>query len=172
MGSSLRSSETCYSVFVLEGVSFLHSSLYGTVFGFVLGTVLLVQGCFISRWAALTQPQGLFCVSGLHTSAWAGVHEKLGGDMAGTTDPDWPEGCSTPVDVVLSNKSQGKERGQGNDQSYYICHCKYALCLMKPYFHSRQSICLPMGGGGQIPYFSSLLCAALLCLLNHLYLKW
>ena len=31
-----------------------------------------------------------------------GVHEKLGGDTAGTADPNCPKGYSIPYDVMLS----------------------------------------------------------------------
>jgi len=32
-----------------------------------------------------------------------GVHKKLGGDTAGTADPNWPKGFSIPYDITLSN---------------------------------------------------------------------
>jgi len=38
-----------------------------------------------------------------------GVHKKLGGDTARTADLNSPKGYSTPHDIMLSNKSWGKE---------------------------------------------------------------
>jgi len=42
------------------------------------------------------------------------VHNKLGGDTAGTADPNWPKGYSMPYDVMLSNKKLGEEKGRGD----------------------------------------------------------
>ena len=36
------------------------------------------------------------------TSEEAGGHKELGGDTAGTADPNWPKGYSRPYDVTLS----------------------------------------------------------------------
>jgi len=37
------------------------------------------------------------------TLAWAAkAHRKLGGDTAGTADPNWPKVYSIPYDVMLS----------------------------------------------------------------------
>ena len=40
-----------------------------------------------------------------------GVHKKLGGDTAGTADPNWPKGYSIPYDVMLNIKLGGVGRG-------------------------------------------------------------
>lgn len=37
-----------------------------------------------------------------------------------TADPSWPEGCSRPYDIVLSNKSPGKGVGRGDIWSCVI----------------------------------------------------
>jgi len=47
-------------------------------FGFVLKTVLIVQGCFSYYWAVLTQSQGLFCPPHGPTSKWAGGAQEVG----------------------------------------------------------------------------------------------
>lgn len=50
--------------------------------GFVLNTVLKVQGCFCYCWAVLAQSQGL---STHQQGGWGCT--QLGGDTVGTTDP-------------------------------------------------------------------------------------
>jgi len=42
-----------------------------------------------------------------------GVGKRLGGDTAGTADPNGPKGCSTPYDIMLSHKRWGKRGGGG-----------------------------------------------------------
>lgn len=45
---------------------------------------------------------------------WASspAYKKLGGDTAKTADPSWPEACSIPYGVVLSNKTGESWPGQ------------------------------------------------------------
>lgn len=50
--------------------SFLHSSWYGLSFGFVLKTVMIIQGWFCYFWAELTQSQGLFFPSPNQPADW------------------------------------------------------------------------------------------------------
>ena len=65
---------------------FLTVASMGLCFGFVLGTVLVTQGCFRCCRAALTRSQGLCCPSPHPTSEQAGGQEEWGGDTAGTAD--------------------------------------------------------------------------------------
>jgi len=53
-----------------------------------------------------------------------GEHKKLGGGTAGTADPSWPKGCSTPYDIMVSIKSWGKKKKGGDVRSDDICLCK------------------------------------------------
>ena len=52
-----------------------------------------------------------------------GVHKKLGGDTAGTADPNRPKGYSRPYDVTISNKTWGKEAGRA-EVNYGVCLAK------------------------------------------------
>jgi len=58
----------CGSVLVLAGLVFFMVASMGLCFGFVLETVLIIQGCCRYCWAMLTQSQGLFCFSHCPTS--------------------------------------------------------------------------------------------------------
>jgi len=40
-----------------------------------------------------------------------GVHQKLGGDTAGTADPNCPKRFLIPYDALLSNDKKKEERG-------------------------------------------------------------
>ena len=51
-----------------------------------------------------------------------GVHKKLGGDTAGTADPNWPKGYPLPYDVIHSKQSSGRGwASRGDFQSSGIC---------------------------------------------------
>lgn len=72
-------------------------------FGFVVKTVLLTQGCFIYKcWAALTQLQGLFCLSsfpssqGAPTGHWKGTKYRENSNQG------------TPVNVFSVSPRIGK----------------------------------------------------------------
>ena len=96
----------------IELIFFIVASM-GLCFGFVQRTVLITQGCFRYCWAVLTQSQGLFCSSPTPSAGGLGVHKKLGGDAAGTADPNRPKGYSRPYDM-LSTWSWGNEE-EGRD---------------------------------------------------------
>lgn len=89
---------------VVTGVKLIFFTVSGMwlCFGCVL-QVLITQGCFPDCWAAPAQSQSLSCFSPTRL----GVHRELGGDSAGTVDPSWPEGYSTPYGLMLSNKTRG-----------------------------------------------------------------
>ena len=82
-------------------------------FGFVLKKELIIQGCFSYCWAVLTQCQGLFCFSHRPNSEWAGGAQKAGKGHIQDADPNWPQGYSTPYDVMLSTKKLGEAEGRG-----------------------------------------------------------
>jgi len=42
-----------------------------------------------------------------------GVHEKVGGDAAGTADPNWPKWYSMLYDIMLSIESWGRKKEGG-----------------------------------------------------------
>ena len=42
-----------------------------------------------------------------------GVGERLGGDTAGTADPEWLKGYSIPPNVTLSRKNWGRDKRRG-----------------------------------------------------------
>ena len=102
------------AVLVLAGIELNYFIVVcmGLCFGFVLKTVLIMQWCFSYCWALLTQHWGLFCSSHCPAREYARVHRKLGGDTAGTADPNWPKGYPIPYDIMLSNKTRG-EVGEG-----------------------------------------------------------
>ena len=47
-----------------------------------------------------------------------GAHKKLGGDTAGTADPNWPKGYSIPYDVAQHIKL-GEEEGRGGCSEWW-----------------------------------------------------
>ena len=111
--SPLDQNSSYVVVLVLAGIEliFFVVACMGLCFGFVLQTVLMIQGCFSYCWAVLTQHQGLFCFSPHSPASRLGVHKKLWGDTAGTADPNWPKGYSIPYDfIMLSNKSWAKKK--------------------------------------------------------------
>ena len=95
------------SVLVLAQIELIFFTVasMGLCFWFVPKPVLITQGCFSYRWAVLTQSQGLFCFSPHSTNKRAGGAQGIGGDTAGTADPNWPKGYSVPYDVMLSIQS-------------------------------------------------------------------
>ena len=124
------------------------------------------ESCWWHRCVLATAEQCLHSAKALpapHTAPSVGspgVHKKLGGDTARTAGPSWPQGCPTPYDVVLSNKSWGKEEKGGGIQLWClpsqvtIAHDQ-ALLSWK-----RLNTCLPMGGSEWIPSFALLTHAA------------
>ena len=72
--------DICLCVLVLAGIELIFFRVAGTGpwFGFVLATVLITQGCFRYRSAALTQSQGLCCSSPHPTSEQAGGAQEAG----------------------------------------------------------------------------------------------
>ena len=71
---------SCSFVLVLAGIEliFFIVASTGLCFGFVLKTVLIIQGCFHYCRAVLTQSQGLFCFSPHPTSEKAGGAQEVG----------------------------------------------------------------------------------------------
>ena len=75
-------------VLVLAGIELIFCIVasMGLCFGFVLKTVLIIQGCFRYCWAALTQSQGLFC-SPPHQRAGWGCTRSWEGTQPGQLTP-------------------------------------------------------------------------------------
>ena len=96
----------CNTVLVLGGIEiiFFTAASMGLCFGFVLETVLITQGCFSSCWAGLRELRPFLPLTPPQQQAGGGGggHKGLGGEMAGTADPNWPKGCPTPYGVRLS----------------------------------------------------------------------
>jgi len=94
-------------VLVLAGIEiifFIVSSM-GSCFGFVLKTVSMTQGCFCHyQVKAFSAPHTTPPASGL------GVHKKLGGDTAGTTDQKDSPYCMTSCSAF---KAGGRRRKGG-----------------------------------------------------------
>ena len=86
----------------------------GLHFGFVLETVLTIQGCFIFTAEQRLHRAKAFSAS--HPTPQAsrlGVHKELGGDTAGTADPNWPKGYSILYDMSCSAYKAGGRRRKG-----------------------------------------------------------
>jgi len=58
----------------------------------------------------------------------------LGGDPAGTADPNRLKDYSIPYDLALSNKSPVKGGGSGDILSYGICLPKKPIHVQRPCF--------------------------------------
>jgi len=74
-------------------------------FGFVLKTLWVMRRC------AEQCLHGVLCAS--HTAppvSRLGMQKKLGGDTAGTADPNRPKGCSIPYDVSSAHKAGGRRK--------------------------------------------------------------
>lgn len=81
----------------------------GTVLclGFRVRIMLITHLCFSCCWEGLAQSQRFFSFSCGPESEEAGGDEKMGGDTAGTADPEWPEGYPRPYGIVLNTKTGG-----------------------------------------------------------------
>ena len=86
------------------------------------------------------------------------VHKKLGGDTAGTTDPNWPKRYPAPYDIVLSSKSWGKkEQGEMFGVTVFVFPRNHYRALLS---WRWLNTCLPMRSGEWIPYLALLVHAA------------
>ena len=81
----------------------------GLCFGFVLETVLIIQGCFHYCWAVLTQSQGLFCLSPHPTSEEAGGAQ---GVWSGHSWDSWPQ-LTKGISHTIWHHAQHIELGGG-----------------------------------------------------------
>ena len=89
------------------------------------------------------------------------MHKKLGGDTSGTADPNCPKGYSMPYDVMLSNKSWGKEGGRGGCSELWCLSSQVTVMHNEALFSGKGlNICLPMGSSERIPCFALLAHAA------------
>lgn len=61
-----------------------------------------------------------------------GVHNELGGDTAGTADPNWPQGIVQTIWHHAEYVKQGEEERRGDLWSDCICLLKSLLCVMEP----------------------------------------
>lgn len=73
--------------------------------------MLATHRCFGCGWTALAQYQGFIDFPySVPTVSVLRVGEKLGGNMAGTADPNSPKGYSVTCNIVLGNKNWGGGR--------------------------------------------------------------
>jgi len=96
------------TVSVWDGVNFLRGSLSGVVCLCVSNTNILAVA-----EQSLYRVKSFSPVPAPTKTSRLGVGKRLGGDTAGTTDPNCPRGYSIPRDVFLSNKSSGNGGGRG-----------------------------------------------------------
>jgi len=76
------------------------------------------------------------------------MQQKLGGDTAGTADPSRPKEYSIPYDIMLSNKTVGKEEERGNLWSYGILSSQITVACDGALLSWRSlNTCLLMGSG-------------------------
>lgn len=106
--------------------------LYVLVFPTVLcvGSQEGVENTLI--WPLLSSaPQHQGCLSNIPPLAggwrWA---RSVGGDTAGTADPNCPKGHSTPQDICSAIKVMRKEEDGGHS----LCLSEQPLCALKPCF--------------------------------------
>ena len=95
------------------GLIFFIVASMGLCFGIVLKTVWMQWDVLVAAEQCSHRVKA-FCAS--HTALPAsrlGVHKKMGGDTAGTADPNCPKGCSIPYDIMLSSIKLGEEEGRG-----------------------------------------------------------
>ena len=92
---------------VLAGIEliFFIIARMGLCFGFVLKTVLMFSGTFLLLLSSAYTESRPSLLLTAPPARRLGMHKKLGGDTAGTADPNWPKGYPIPYVVVLSNKS-------------------------------------------------------------------
>ncbi|KAK4823432.1 hypothetical protein QYF61_002118 [Mycteria americana] len=76
------------------------------------------------------------------------VHKKLGGDTAGTADPNWPKGYSIPDDVMLSDKSWGKKRGMFRVMVFDFLNLGFPRTLKPSSYKGAEPICISGVTGG------------------------
>lgn len=106
--------------------------------------------------------------SSAHSASRLGEGNRLRGDTANTTDPNWPK-LSTLHGIMLSNKSQ---RTGGRERCFGLWHFSsqvavmYAVILLS---RKCQNICLMMETRELILCFAFLVHTALLHLLSCLY---
>ena len=109
----------------------------GIMLCFGVGTkiMLITYWCF----QLLLGRQGLFS-----SSCWPGLRlrGKLGGDTAGTADPNWPKGCYMPYNVILSVWAGGVGWGQklllGNracSVHWVVSNCICASLVLHIYYY-------------------------------------
>ena len=142
----------------------------GLCSGFVLKTVLIIQGCFRYCWAALTQSQGLFCSPPHQRAGWGCTRSWEGtqpGQLTPTAQRDIPY-HRTPCSAY---KAGGRRRKGGTLGVMAFCLPKQLLHAMEP--------CFPRGGWTPACRWEAAneflallcLCAQLLLYLNCLYLN-
>ena len=131
--------------------------MFWICFGFVTEKVLIIYRCFGYLWTVLTQCQDLLFFTYYTTGSRLGMHKKLGRNTAGTADPDWPKGYSTPYDITLCNKNWGKEGGRwGCLQLWSLSSqvtVKYGGALLS---WTWLNTCLLLGNRNWFPYFALL----------------
>lgn len=125
----------------------------GLCFGFVLETVLVIQGYF-----SFAQSQGPSCSSPHPNSQGLGGQKRLGRDKAGTSDPHWAKGYPSPCGIIISSphhmKLGEKEQGRIRVMAFVsLSHSWWSPALLGMAEH------LPMGSGEQFLFCFSLECS-------------
>ena len=75
---------------VLAGIELIFFTVasMGLCFGFVLETGLIIQGCLVIAEQCLHRVKAFSASHPTPPASRLGVHKKLGGDTAGTADPN------------------------------------------------------------------------------------
>lgn len=121
-------------------------------FGFVAKRMLTTHRCFGCGWTVLAQYQGFICFPySVPSVSVPRVGEKLGGNMAGTADPNSPKGYSVTCNVVLGNKNWGSGRSVVFDGFGFFGGI--FSWLPRQLFGGRLNIRQPVGGGERFPLF-------------------
>ena len=155
-------------VLVLTGIELILLTVasMGLCFGFVLKTVLIIQGSFRYCRAVLTWSQSLFWSSDCPTSETAGLHKKLWGDTGGTADHNWPKGYPT-VWLHAQHIKLGEEQGSGRHLDLGCLSSQVTVMCDGTLLSWRWlNTFLPMGCNELIPWFTLLACIAFTLLIE------
>jgi len=119
-----------------DRVKFLYGGLYGAVLWICAENNVDDRRMFLLLLSsAYTASRPFLLLKLALPASRLGVHKQLGGDTAGTADPNWPKGYPTPYNIVFSNKTGGVEAGS----SY---HCMGTHCALVSWSWSIALFCI------------------------------